>query len=71
MVKIGCIRFHLASIAKGQRRKVDLQALVSSIIVSTWASPTTLDETTQSLTNRGYKIPVQQSGLSRYTALLP
>ena len=58
-------------VLKGERRKVDLEALVTSIVVSPRASPTTFDEITQSVTNKGYKIPVQQSGLSGYAALLP
>ena len=58
-------------VSKGERRRVDLQALVTSIVVSPWASPTTLDEINQSVRNKGDKIPVQQSGLSRYAALLP
>jgi hypothetical protein len=58
-------------VLQGQRRKVDLQALVTSIVVSPWASPSTLEKITQLVTDRGYEIPVQQSGLSRYEALLP
>jgi hypothetical protein len=60
-----------AHVLKGERRKVDLESLVTSIVVSPWASATMLSEVMQLITNKGYKIPVQQSGLSRYAALLP
>jgi hypothetical protein len=59
------------NVLKGERRKVNLQVLVTSIVVSPWASPTILDEVTQSVRDKGYKILVQQSGLSRYAPLLP
>lgn len=59
------------NVAKGEKRRVDLQTLVKSVVVSPWASPNTLDAITQSIRDRGYKIPIQPSGLSRYAALLP
>jgi len=60
-----------AYVLKGQRRKVDVQALVIEIVVSPFASSATLDEVTQLVSNAGYKIPVQQSGLARFTTFLP
>lgn len=60
-----------AYVLKGQRRKVDLQALVTEIVVTPWASSTTLDEIKQLASDTGYKIPVRQSELARYAALLP
>ncbi len=58
-------------VLKGHRRKVDLQALVTGIVVSPWASLATVDEVNQLVTDNGYTIPVQRSELSRYVALLP
>lgn len=58
-------------VLKGQRRKVDVQKLVIDIVVSPWASSTTLDEVRQSVSNAGYEIPVRQSALARFAALLP
>lgn len=55
----------------GQRRKVDIQALVVDIVVSPWASSATLDEVKQLVSNAGCKIPVRQSGLSPFAAFLP
>ena len=58
-------------VLKGHRRKVDLQALLTGIVVSPWASATTLDEVNELISSKGYSIPVRQSELSRYLALLP
>lgn len=58
-------------VLKGHRRKVDLQALLTGIVVSPWASSTTLEEIKQLVSNTGYTIPVRQSELARYAALLP
>jgi hypothetical protein len=60
-----------ANVPKGQRRKVDLDAFVTGIVASPWASLSTLDEITQMVRNKSSKIPVQESELSRYAALLP
>jgi hypothetical protein len=53
-----------------QRRKVDVQTLVVDIVVSPYASPATLDEVKQLVSNAGHKIPVRESGLARFTAFL-
>lgn len=58
-------------VAKGHRRKIHLQALVTAVVVSPWASPSTFDEINQLLRNNGYTIPVKPSDLSRYRDLLP
>lgn len=58
-------------VPKGQRRRVDMQALVIDIVVSPWASSATLDEVKQLVSNAGYDIPVQQSGLAPFAAILP
>lgn len=58
-------------VLKGQRRKVDLKALVNEIVVSPWASSATLDEIQHLVSSAAYKISVRQSELARYAALLP
>lgn len=58
-------------VLKGHRRKVDLQALLTGIVVSPWASAATLDEVNQLVRDKGYSISVEQSELSRYRGLLP
>jgi hypothetical protein len=58
-------------VLKGHRRKVDLLALLTGIVVSPWASATTLDEVNELISSKGYSIPVRQSELSRYLTLLP
>jgi hypothetical protein len=55
----------------GLRRKVDLQALVTKIVVSPWASPATIDEINRLMTGNARGIPIQQSELTRYRQLLP
>jgi hypothetical protein len=55
----------------GQRRKVDVQALIINIVVSPWASSSTLDEVRQLVSYAGYDIPVRQSGLTRFASFLP
>lgn len=56
-------------VLKGQRRKIDLQALVTEIMISPWASSATFDEISR-LAN-DYAIPVQPSALTRFRELLP
>lgn len=58
-------------VPKGLRRKVDVQALVTDIVLSPWASSATLDEIRHLVSNAGYHIRVRQSGLARFTAFLP
>jgi hypothetical protein len=58
-------------VLRGQRRKVDLQALVSEIVVSPRASSTTLSEIDQLVKDKGYGIAVQSSSLTRFRELLP
>jgi hypothetical protein len=60
-----------ATVLKGHRRKVDLQALVTEIVVTPWASSTTLAKINKLAKNNGYEIPVQPSALTRYRELLP
>jgi hypothetical protein len=56
---------------EGHRRRVDLQALITQIVVTPWASPATFDEVNRLVNSSGYAIPVQPSGLARYRELLP
>lgn len=58
-------------VLEGQRRRVDMQALVVDFVVSPWASSATLDEVKQLVSNAGYEIPVRQSGLAPFTTFLP
>ena len=58
-------------VLKGHRRKVDLQDLVTEIVVTPWVSPATLDEVNRLVSDNGYTFPVSPSGLTRYRDLLP
>jgi hypothetical protein len=58
-------------VLNGHRRRVDLNALLTGIVVTPWASSTTLDEVDQIVTESGYKIPVEPSALTRFRDLLP
>jgi len=53
------------------RRKVDLQALVTEIFITPWASSTTVGEVKHLVKSNGYSIPVQPSELTRYREFLP
>jgi hypothetical protein len=55
----------------GHRRRVDLRALVTEIVVTPWASSATFEEINKFVKSNGYEIPVQQSALTRYRDLLP
>jgi hypothetical protein len=55
----------------GHRRRVDLQALVTEIVVTPWASSKTFDEIGDLVKNSGYAIPVQPSALTRFREFLP
>jgi hypothetical protein len=55
----------------GHKRRVDLQALITEIVVTPWASPATFDEVNRLAKSNGYTIPLRPSGLSRYRELLP
>jgi hypothetical protein len=58
-------------VSNGYGRRVDLQTLVTEIVVTPWASSITFDETKELVKNNNYEIPVQPSALSRYRDLLP
>jgi hypothetical protein len=55
----------------GHRRKVDLQALVTEIVVTPWASPAKLREVNTLVNSNGFTMAVRPSGLTRYRELLP
>jgi hypothetical protein len=55
----------------GYEREVDLQTLITKIVVTPWASPATLNEVNRLVESNGYIIPVRPSGLARYRELLP
>jgi hypothetical protein len=55
----------------GHKRRVDLQTLITEIVVTPWASPATFNEVNRLVNSYGYTIPVQPSGLARYRELLP
>jgi hypothetical protein len=59
------------SVLDGQRRRVDLQALITEIVVTPWASPATFDEVNRLVNASGCTFPVRPSGLTRYRDLLP
>jgi hypothetical protein len=58
-------------VLKAHRREVDLQALVTGVVVGPQASSKTLVEVAQLLKKRGYSFPVQPSALTRFKELLP
>lgn len=58
-------------VSPGQRRRVDLQALITEIVVTPWASPATLDAVNHLANGNGYTFPVRPSELTRYRELLP
>jgi hypothetical protein len=53
------------------RRVVDLQSLVERILVSPDADPGKFERVKQLVKNLGYKIPVEESSLMRYSHLVP
>jgi hypothetical protein len=55
----------------GQRRTVDLWALLTQIVVSPWASSEDFDGILQIVKNYGFTIPVRHSELSQYRRFLP
>jgi hypothetical protein len=58
-------------VLRGHRRKADIQALVTEIVVTPWASSATLSEIEQLVKSKGYVIPVRASALARFRELLP
>jgi hypothetical protein len=59
-----------ATVPEGQRRKVNLQKLITEVIVTPLASSQSFDEISQ-LVGRSHTIAVQPSALTQYRELLP
>src|SRR6266851_4201967 len=59
------------NVLKGHKRKVNLQALVTGIVVTPWASSKIFEEIRSLVESKGYSIPIQPSALTRYRELLP
>jgi hypothetical protein len=57
-------------VSDGHRRRVDLQRLVTEIIVSPWASSATVNEINRLVESKGYAIAVRPSDLTRYRQFL-
>jgi hypothetical protein len=55
----------------GQRRKMQLQSLITEVIVTPWAGSTIVGEVSELLTKSGYAIPVRSSDLTRYRDFMP
>lgn len=58
-------------VLSGHRRRVNLQTLISEIVVTPWAASSLLAEVEQLVQDNGYRIPVRPSALTRYRELLP
>ena len=54
-----------------QRRKIDIQSVITEVIVSPLASDGFLPEVERVVRERGYSIPVRPSELTQYKHLLP
>jgi hypothetical protein len=55
----------------GLRRKVALQALLTKIVISPWATPATIDEINRLVTNYAPGTAIQHSELAQHSQLLP
>jgi hypothetical protein len=58
-------------VLKGHRRRVDLQSLLTGIVVGPTASSKTLGEIDQLAKSKRYAVPVEPSALTRFRELLP
>jgi hypothetical protein len=59
------------NILPGHRRKVDLPALVTEIVVTPWASSAQIDEINALVNSNGFTTVVRPSDLTRHRELLP
>jgi len=55
----------------GQRRKVDVAALVTEIVVTPWAAQETVEQVRALVASCGYDIRVRPSALTKYRDFLP
>lgn len=53
------------------RRKVDISALITEVVVNPKAAPPFLEEIAEFVTASGHTIPVRESALARYSRFLP
>jgi hypothetical protein len=58
-------------VPKFQRRKVDLQSLITHVVVNPFASDRLLPDVERLIRDNGYSIPVRLSELAQYRHLLP
>lgn len=57
-------------VSPGQRRAVGLEALLTEIVVSPWASSDDFEEICQFVKERSFTIPIRRSALSQYRHFL-
>jgi hypothetical protein len=62
---------HPARVKDFHRRKVDLSALITEVVVNPKAMPSLLDEVRPVVRNAGHAIPVNESSLAPYSKFLP
>ena len=58
-------------VLEDHRRKVNLIALVTEIVVTPWVSPAAFNEVERMVAESGYSIPVRPSALTRFRQFLP
>jgi hypothetical protein len=58
-------------VREGHRRKVDVQTLVTEIVVGPQASTSTLSKIQRMVKSKGYVIPVRASAITHFRELLP
>jgi hypothetical protein len=59
------------SVSKGEKRAVDLDKLITQVVVTPWASPTLVGEVEEIVKTSDHAIPVIPSELARYRQFLP
>jgi hypothetical protein len=57
-------------VPKGQRRSVNIEALIERIVVSPWAPPDLIEDIRGLLNSQGLRIPIEPSPLTPYRDLL-
>jgi hypothetical protein len=60
-----------ARVKEYHRRKVDLSALVTEVVVNPKATPRLIAEVVEVVKNAGVAIPIRESGLARFSNFLP
>jgi hypothetical protein len=59
------------SVSKGEKRAVDLDKLITQVVVAPWASTALVSEVEETVKTSGHTIPVIQSVFARYKQFLP